>query len=524
MSMTSSMKRQRVAYEATPEEFLVATWNLAAINNNPFEYWITHSDADGAYDELMKAVEELIENPGEDDITVAKVLGKDQFEELLEMMGREGWEGDKVKLKQIWNDDLSARKIISGFLKDKTLGEKRLISMPERKTNTIDLPNGGVAYRPSVINNFQEELPSVEKWWGLWKSFMFEDLVLPSKETGAQRIRPCNLLRPLERSKYPVTEDEAKVSVGLQCLCLAIFDAILVHMMNRLSRDGQWMEIKKSIFNALYCDKNKSSISILKDYCGDHHVICLQETSLKFLDDLGKVVGASHHVVAPVNADPGRAQNSALLLCQKMFPAGVEKELTHEVRAALDGSSSIDDGDLIVVSACAASGKKFILASFHGDTNGKVTAPVVRAVNKIWESEDESCRLLFGMDANTYLKGTDKLYGVKKFLEDCHSLDLKASWEKGMEECLTTCKARTYLQPQLNKAVASSEKLQKGDVNPKDHIVFKASHFEAISTFKDNTGRRQYKEATCFPSLEFPSDHGIVATVLRSKGKGKGKA
>ena len=24
----------------------VATWNIAAINNNPFEYWITHDDAD----------------------------------------------------------------------------------------------------------------------------------------------------------------------------------------------------------------------------------------------------------------------------------------------------------------------------------------------------------------------------------------------------------------------------------------------------------------------------------------------
>ena len=24
----------------------MATWNIAAINNNPFEYWITHDDAD----------------------------------------------------------------------------------------------------------------------------------------------------------------------------------------------------------------------------------------------------------------------------------------------------------------------------------------------------------------------------------------------------------------------------------------------------------------------------------------------
>ena len=32
----------------------VATWNLAAINNNPFEYWISHSDE--SYKELMDQV------------------------------------------------------------------------------------------------------------------------------------------------------------------------------------------------------------------------------------------------------------------------------------------------------------------------------------------------------------------------------------------------------------------------------------------------------------------------------------
>ena len=39
-----------------PEEGVlrVATWNIAAINNNPFEYWITHDDAD--YNRLVARV------------------------------------------------------------------------------------------------------------------------------------------------------------------------------------------------------------------------------------------------------------------------------------------------------------------------------------------------------------------------------------------------------------------------------------------------------------------------------------
>ena len=38
------------------------TWNIAAINNNPFEYWITNDDE--SYNKIMKSVSEYIENPG----------------------------------------------------------------------------------------------------------------------------------------------------------------------------------------------------------------------------------------------------------------------------------------------------------------------------------------------------------------------------------------------------------------------------------------------------------------------------
>ena len=38
----------------------VVTWNVAAINNNPFEYWITH-DEDPSYDTMMRAVRLFVE-------------------------------------------------------------------------------------------------------------------------------------------------------------------------------------------------------------------------------------------------------------------------------------------------------------------------------------------------------------------------------------------------------------------------------------------------------------------------------
>ena len=40
-------------------------------------------------------------------------------------------------------------------------------------------------------------------------------------------------LLPIKRSKYPaLSEDEERLSIPLQTLCGAIFDAILVHMLN----------------------------------------------------------------------------------------------------------------------------------------------------------------------------------------------------------------------------------------------------------------------------------------------------
>ena len=41
----------------------MATWNIASVNNNPFEYWVSHPDP--AYNELMEGVQDFIDNPGQ---------------------------------------------------------------------------------------------------------------------------------------------------------------------------------------------------------------------------------------------------------------------------------------------------------------------------------------------------------------------------------------------------------------------------------------------------------------------------
>jgi hypothetical protein len=81
----------------------------------------------------------------------------------------------------------------------------------------------------------------------------------------------------------------------------------------------------------------------------------------------------------------------------------------------------------------------------------------------------------------------------------------------------TTYNARTYLQPQLNKACKKTEKREKGDVNPKDFILFQKSSFKVVKTWKDNTGKGTYIEDMAFPTLDFPSDHGILSTIIEPK-------
>lgn len=66
------------------------------------------------------------------------------------------------------------------------------------------------------------------------------------------------------------------------------------------------------------------------------------------------------------------------------------------------------------------------------------------------------------------------------------------------------------------QAITLEEKDSKGDKNPKDFILFFDHDYDVLSTIKDNTGRRIYTENMVFPTLEFPSDHGITSTVLRN--------
>ena len=170
----------------------------------------------------------------------------------------------------------------------------------------------------------------------------------------------------------------------------------------------------------------------------------------------------------------------------------------------------------------ADSGIPYVIASFHGDTNGLATVPVldslVQGLQKDPHLRDH--RLIFGLDANTYATtdgGGGKKQDVLEWAAHCNSLGYTSCWgDTPNPHNYTTYNMRTYLQPQLNKACRKGDHAcAAADINPKDFILFPQGEFQVIRTIKDNTGKLEYMEGTAFPTLDFPSDHGLLSTIIR---------
>lgn len=499
----------------------IATWNIAAINNNPFEYWITYKE-NPAYEELMLKVEQFLEAPGDKDVLVPHVFTNKMFDELdKRLTGTADWKS----VRSYWDDDFSKRKIIDGFMKDEALGSKRLASMPDRVTNTINTYDGKTVFRPTVINMYEDDLSTQEIWWKSWEKFMFDTpLQIKNGKTGeVGSVVPYALLQPIKKSKYPeITSEEESDSLPLQTVCGAIFDAILVYMMNTVSKPNVWQPLKRTMVDNLNRKKIPHTLEILERKYMNSDIITLQEVSSLFIDMARSgPLGKKFHIIAPADMDTVRDQNSVVCLSRATFPKGASyAEVTAEVTAAFPAGVDVPvaGGDILAIATEDGAGSKFVIASFHGDTNGLATKPVTDAIVKAMASVARLSghKLIFGLDANTYEHATPgKQQDVLEYGESFVAHGLTSCWGQTINPAnYTTYNARTYLQPQLNKACRKSEKREKGDVNPKDFILFPNQDFKVVHTWKDNTGELKYIEDMAFPTLNFPSDHGILATII----------
>jgi hypothetical protein len=294
--------------------------------------------------------------------------------------------------------------------------------------------------------------------------------------------------------------------------------------MNTVTAPDKWQALKMTMVENLNKKKVPHTLEILEKQYSTSDIITLQEVSSSLIDMARKgEIGKKYHVLAPGNMDMTRDQNSVVMLSKSTFPKGMEEEITAKVQAAFPAGVDVPvaDGDILAITTHAADGTPYVVASFHGDTNGLATKPVVDAIVEAIKSDSnlQSHRLIFGLDANTYESAKPgKQQDVLDFADRYVSHGLSSCWgDRPNPSNYTTYNARTYLQPQLNKACKQTEKREKGDVNPKDFILFPKKDFAVLQTWKDNTGKKEYVEDMAFPTLQFPSDHGILATILEQK-------
>ena len=316
------------------QELCTATWNVAGINNNPFEYWVTYPDP--AYNQFMQAVEQLVSNTDED-LMVNSIFTESMFLELLEEMKHQNIP-NLENVSELWASDFSRRKAVEGFLKDKSIGDKRLASMPDRITNTINCADGRTLRRPTVINSYcDSRLPSFQIWWEKWRHFLFRThvQVFSRDDSKSQGQLVCSLIRPILRNKYPaITAFEQAMSVPLQILCLAILDAIFIHIVHRVAPDT-WEDIRSTLSNALIFGKDDRVCNIIATSYADTPVFFLQEATAALVCKLVEHPELSdrYALLMPSDFDGKRDQNSVILLDRRRFDTGSCIDVTQQVRA-----------------------------------------------------------------------------------------------------------------------------------------------------------------------------------------------
>ena len=311
-----------------------ATWNVAAINNNPFEYWVTYPE--DAYNEFMQGVEDILHDNTQD-VVVHSIFTDVMFSELVQDMRNCNIENLDL-LSNIWETDYKWRYAINGYLKDRSLGEKRLASMPDRITNTINCKDCSVIRRPTVINAYNGgSLHSPSAWWEKWRKFMFDTYVevfsRDNRDATPQLV--CNLITPILRTKYPaITAHEQEMSVALQILCLAILDAIFVHIVNHVA-PLEWETIRSTLSHALIHGKDDRICSILAQSYADCDVVFIQEASAALVRKLAQhpELGNKYALLMPADFDGKRDQNSVILAACRRFQSATCVDVTPQVFA-----------------------------------------------------------------------------------------------------------------------------------------------------------------------------------------------
>ena len=308
---------------------------------------------------------------------------------------------------------------------------------------------------------------------------MFDKEIIVTHKEQTKTIKIIELLTKIKRSKYPaITELEESISIPLQTLYCSIFDGILVYMMNKISDNelltqrrnnnraeimkiNDWQTIRTNLCNNLNLKKVDRTIEILETTYNNQDIIFLQEVASIFKQNVlaienQHILQQYYHIYSPNKLDNQRDQNSFILLNKKRYNIINIKEITSEIIKELENittTAPVVIGDLLGLTVIDSfTNQKYLLISFHGDTNGLATIPIVTAIHNYALYQKPDHRLLIGLDANTYEHPDNDQQGVIEFAKFYVLKLLNSCYGKTPNpKNYTTFHARTYLQPQLNK-------------------------------------------------------------------------
>jgi hypothetical protein len=135
-----------------------------------------------------------------------------------------------------------------------------------------------------------------------------------------------------------LTEAEEKISIPLQTMAGAIFDAILVHIVNTVS-PAKWQGLRTEMCEALNLKKTEHTLGIIATTYADSDIVFLQEVAKEFIETAKNEPRLSQFEVVVPKELGKRDQNSVLLLNHNVFDSTtVDVAPTDAVWDALKGA------------------------------------------------------------------------------------------------------------------------------------------------------------------------------------------
>ena len=132
-------------------------------------------------------------------------------------------------------------------------------------------------------------------------------------------------------------------------------------------------------------------------------------------------------VLRPSQVDAKRSQMSVILASRARFDPATARDVSADALAA-PGCEAVDRADLCVYDVADRGGRPFLLASFHGDSDGRATLPVLAAVHRLARTRFPRHALVMGLDANTAAGGGGGALDVGRFCAALADAGMGSCW------------------------------------------------------------------------------------------------